>query len=72
MWLFRLLHTFLVAMHWFEGWTFYDKVKAMFVAKLKAKRQENQNADLEADFSIETNDIQASGPANTKVHFQNL
>lgn len=51
---------------WFGGFKTYDWVKAMYATRLKAKRQANQNADLEAALSVELDNVTAPEPAKTK------
>lgn len=48
------------------GFKTYDWVKAMYATKLEAKHQTNQNADLEAAFSIELDNVKAPEPSKTK------
>jgi hypothetical protein len=51
------------AVVWVGGFKTYDWVKAMYATKLEAKHQANQNADLEAAFSIELDNVKAPEPA---------
>jgi hypothetical protein len=54
------------AILWFGGFAIYDKVKASYAAKLKAKPQANQNSDLEAGLATELGNVQFPEPAKTK------
>jgi len=51
---------------WVGGFKTYDWVKAMYATKMETKHQANQNADLEAAFSIELDNVKAPEPAKTK------